>query len=219
MYKRWEVPRSKRQLQRVLRWVKKAKTWQLLIVLILFVFLSATFLRLNNIGMIERRNAVYVADKEGDTQKIKKQLIELQHYVSTHMNTSLDRGIYLEHSYNRDREVAITTAANAHNTQSEIYQKASLECRAKFQGGVDSFRNDYVRCVEAAVSSLPAEQQLETYLPRAASYHYNFASPYISFDIAGIATIITICLGVFIFVRLLLLYLLRWLVRRRSRVI
>jgi hypothetical protein len=73
------VKKSIRQLQRI-------KTWQLLVLLILVLFITATFLRLNNIGMIQRRDAVLAADKVGDLSAIQSRLYDLQRYSATHMN-------------------------------------------------------------------------------------------------------------------------------------
>ena len=53
-------------VRRTVKAVEKVKTWQLAVVLLMAVFVAATFLRLNNIGMIERRDAVYAADEAGD---------------------------------------------------------------------------------------------------------------------------------------------------------
>jgi hypothetical protein len=219
MYKRWAPPSNKRQLKKLLFWLKKAKTWQLLLIVILLLFVAATFLRLNNIGMVERRNAVYEADKQGDKVLIQQRLVALQQYVSSHMNTSLGQGIYLKESYARDREAAISAAANAQNPQSEVYQKASVECRARFQGGTNSFRNDYVTCVQEAVNNLSPEEQAATHLPDPASYHYNFTSPIISFDTAGLATIFILFLTGVVTVRLLLLHSVRLLLKYKKTVI
>ncbi len=216
MYKRWAEPSNKRQLKRLLYWLKRAKTWQLLLVVVLLLFIAATFLRLNNIGMIERRNAVYEADKQGDAVVIRQKLVELQKYVSSHMNTSLGKGIYLKESYARDKEAAIAAVANAQNPQSEVYQKASIECRARFQGGTNSFRNDYVTCVQEAVANLPTDDQTAAFLPDPASYHYNFSSPLVSFDIAGITTVIILLLTGVIVARLILLISIRLLLKYKK---
>lgn len=218
MYKRWAPPKSTRDLRHWLRIIKKAKTWQLIIVLILCSFIAATFLRLNNLGMIERREAVYSADREGDPVKIKLTLVELQHYVASHMNTSLGKGVSLFESYNRDYKSAVDAAADTTNPNSSVYQQASVECQARFQGGVESFRNDYVTCVQNAVNSLSEAQINAPQLPRGADYTYNFASPLISFDLAGIFTVISITLALFIIFRLTLFYLLKWMIKRRVNI-
>lgn len=218
MYKRWEAQKDRFTARRVLRWLKKAKTWQLILILLLCGFIAATFLRLNNIGMIERRDAVLQADKKLDTQKAKQELVALQHYVSSHMNSDLGKGIFLENIYNRDYAAAIAAAAESHNSNSDIYQKAAIDCRAKFQGSADSFRNDYVTCVANAVAELPENQQTAS-TPHIENYHYNFASPLISFDIAGIAVVIMIGITVIILLRLALLYTLKAVVRHQTKIV
>lgn len=219
MYKRWEPPSDKRRLRHWLKIIRHAKTWQLLIVLVLLIFLAATLLRLNNLGMIERREAVIAADKKMDREAAKKALLELQHYVSGHMNTSLEKGVSLKEIFQQDYQKALATAAAASNPSSEVYQRASLECQERFRGGVESFRNDYVACVSAAVANLPPEAQQSAALPRASAYTYNFASPVLSFDFAGIAVVLVVLLGLVIIVRLVALYWLRWLIKRRRRVL
>src|SRR5688572_18672735 len=96
-----------RQLQRI-------KTWQLLILLVLAGFLTATFLRLNNIGMIQRRDAVLIADKEGDAAVIQSRLYDLQRYVFEHANANTGQ-FYLEHQYRRDAQKAVDAASSDNN--------------------------------------------------------------------------------------------------------
>lgn len=223
MYKRWEPPRDTKSIRRWLYIIKKAKTWQLTLVLILLLFITATFLRMNNLQMDKLRNDVIAADKKGDKVVIKNSLIILQEYVRSHMNTSLDtvttKGLELVASYNRDYRAAIEAAGNSHNANSDVYQKASIECRSAWQGNVQSFRNDYVTCVEAAVGNLGPEKKDNLSLPRAVSYRYNFSPPLISFDLAGIFTLLSLFLISIILFRLLLLLSLKTLLKHRQRVI
>src|SRR5687767_10982966 len=114
--KRWERSLSnKKVLARRLWLVKRVKTWQLVIILIIAAFLAATFLRLNNLGMIERREAVVEADKRGEKKAIMESLTELQRYVSAHMNTDMKQGVYLQYSYERDRDKVVDNASTASN--------------------------------------------------------------------------------------------------------
>lgn len=218
MYKRWEPTKNPITVRRCLKWLKKAKAWQLLLLLLLCGFVVATFLRLNNIGMIEHRKAVLEADKNLNDTVTKQKLTELQQYVSSHMNSSLGKGIILQNTYQRDYDKAINDAASTHNTNSDVYQQASIDCRARFHGGVASFRNDYVTCVANAVANLPQNQQ-NADLPKLENYHYNFASPLISLDFAGIFTIAFILLTLFILLRWVLLLTLKFIVKRRAKVI
>lgn len=217
MYKRWEQKKDRFSARHLLRWLKKAKTWQLVLVLILLGFISATFLRLNNIGMIEKREAVIMADKKLNSADTKKKLTELQHYVSSHMNSSMGGGIELNETYQRDYNAAVKAAADAHNPNSDVYQKASIECRAKFRGNRESFQNDYVTCVAKAVANLPNNSQNPD-LPQKINYRYNFASPLISPDFAGFSVITTILLALFILLRLIALYSLKFIIKRRAKV-
>lgn len=155
------------------------------------MIVSATFLRLNNLGMVERRSAVIKADESGDKTAIKNSLVELQHFMSSHMNTEMNGGVYLSKSYERDRAAVLESASTASNPQSAVYQQASIECRAKWQGGVESFRNDYVQCVIDRVSSLSSASAPVVKLPRVDNYRYDFSSPLISLDAAGFFVFLT----------------------------
>lgn len=216
MYKRWAPKKDRFTAKRMLWWLKKAKTWQLVLLVILVSFIAATFLRLNNIGMIERRDAVLAADKKLNDKNTKDQLTRLQNYVTSHMNSDMGKGIILQYTYQRDYDKAVERAANAHNTNSDLYQKAAIDCRARFSGGRESFRNDYVTCVANAVSQLPANQQSAS-LPHLENYHYNFASPLISPDFAGFSVFIAILLLLFILLRLVMLYALKFIIKRRAK--
>ena len=169
------------------------KTWQLVVIVLLLTIVSATFLRLNNLGMIELRTAVIQADEKGDKAEIKQSLIQLQGFISSHMNTKLNGGIYLSKSYERDRAAALEAASSASNPQASVYQQASIECRARWQGNVTSFRNDYVQCVIDRVSALgsSADPTAHTKLPLVDNYRYDFSSPVLSFDMAGLFVVLT----------------------------
>ena len=218
MYKRWEGFDRRRSLHHWLTVLKKAKTWQLIVVLVLLSFVSATFLRLNNLGMVELRSKVEAADKTGDAETIRHSLAQLQHYASAHMN-AYPGVIYLQESYNRDYAKALETAASARNPNSDVYQQASIACRARFQGSVASFRNDYVACVMAEVGSLPPEQQTAVSLPSPGVYRYTFSSPLISFDFAGLGVITTFIVACLIAAKLTGVMVLRMILKRREKVV
>lgn len=199
--------------------VARVKTWQLVVLALLMLIVSATFLRLNNLGMVERRNAVLAADEGGDKAVIKESLVELQRFISAHMNTSLNGGLYLSKSYERDRAAALEAASAAANPQATVYQQASIECRSRFQGGVESFRNDYVQCVVERVNALSpsSDPTAGVKLPKADAYRYDFSPPLWSFDAAGLSVFITgVILAAFV-VRVLTALVLSLVVRGRSR--
>ena len=202
----------KHYLQRLAR----VRTWQLVVIVLLLTIVSATFLRLNNLGMVERRTAVIEADEKGDKAEIKQSLVELQHFMSSHMNTSLNGGVYLSKTYERDRAAILEAAGSASNPQAAVYQQASVECRAKWQGGVTSFRNDYVQCVIDRVSALASstDPTATVKLPLVDNYRYDFSSPVLSFDAAGLLVILTgVTLGAIV-VRVVSSLILSLVVRR-----
>ncbi len=217
MYKRWEGSKQRRSPLYWLRLLRRAKIWQLTILLVLVVFVAATLLRLNNLGMVGLRQKVAAADTSAQPPRIKQSLTELQHYASAHMN-AYPGVVYLQESYNRDYAAAITAAANTANPNSNVYEQASLACREQFRGGEESFRNDYVTCVAAAVSSLPTAQQNAADLPNPQSYRYSFSSPLMSFDFAGISVLIGLILLILMVTKITGVIVLRMVLKRRNNV-
>lgn len=210
---------NKKSLSISLARLNRIRTWQLVVMLIIGLMVSAAFLRINSLEMDDRRAAVYEADAKGDPEEIKRAIIELQQYVSSHMNTSLGTGFYLEQSYNRDRESAINTVATTENPNAAVYQQASIDCRNRFQGGVESFRNDYVTCVAERVRALSPSQDPESglNLPKAEQYHYNFASPLWSPDLAGFAVLFCVIVTSVIVLRIVAAIILRLLIKFRFK--
>lgn len=191
---------DKRKLHHWLVVLRRIRTWQLLILFVLFFGLSAFLLRQNNLGMIELRNLVEKADGEnGDTRTA---LTNLQRYVTAHMNTNLGAGVVLEASYQRAYDAALKEAASAVNPNSAVYVEAETQCRQQF--GTRSFQQ-YLSCVQQKVTALaPGRDPLESVkVPPAELFRYNFASPVFSFDIAGIVVLITAFIGVLIVIKLL----------------
>lgn len=215
----WDITHNKPRIRHVIHVIRTVKTWQLVVVLLLCILGSASLLRLNSLGMSERRTAVLAADEAGDDVKLRASIVDLQRYVSRHMNTNLGNGFYLTKSYERDRDAALASANSSSNPNSSIYQQAAVECRARFRGGAASFRNDYVQCVIERVSALSpqADTALDINLPRADAYKISFASPLWTPDLAGIA--VAICGGIILVLLLrgLSLLLLRALLRRHYR--
>lgn len=209
----------RRRVRTWLRRVRALKSWQLLVLLLIMTIVSATLLRLNNLGMVERRTAVINADEKGDKEALRKSVVNLQNYVSSHMNTSLVGGLYLTKTYERDRDAALAAAENATNPSSSVYQQASVECRARWQGGVASFRSDYVQCVVEKVGSLAPQSDPTAglKLPKADAYRINFVSPLWTPDLAGLSVLICVVLILAILVRLATLVILRLLLRKHYR--
>lgn len=216
---RWDRLKDKATYRRTLRRIRSLKTWQLVVVLFLGIILSATLLRLNNLEMVERRTAVIQADEKGDPEALRASIVELQRYVARHMNTSLGGGFFLSKTYERDRDAALAAANQSTNPNSSVYQQASIECRSRFQGGRESFRNDYVQCVIERVSAMSPQTDVEhtLNLPKADAYKVNFSSPFWTPDLAGLAVAFCALVTLVILGRALLTLVLRMLLKRHYR--
>lgn len=205
---------DKRQVRRSIRQLQRVKTWQLVILLIIVGFIAATFLRLNNVGMVERRGAVLAADKDGDPAAIQARLYDLQRYVSSHMNTAMG-SIYLENQYKRDSERIINGASSDGNPNGNIYKKAQDHCAPKFT----HYSQAYLQCtVDYLAQYSPANNPSSTViLPKADTYRHSFASPVWSADFAGWSVLVALLIVVMIIGRLIGLGVLRLILKMRYR--
>jgi hypothetical protein len=198
---------DKKHIKRTINGLQRIKTWQLVVLLLLAVFLAATFLRLNNIGMVQRREAVLSADENGDEQIIIQRLYDLQQYVSSHMNTSLGNGIYLEASYYRDYQALVDQASNTQNSNGNIYKKAQQVCAPQYS----QYSAGYVQCTLRELDKYPAATELksEVEAPPAELYRHSFSSPLWTPDFAGWSVLICVVLVLMILARLITLLILR----------
>jgi hypothetical protein len=206
---------DKRRIQRSIRGLQRVKTWQLIIVFILALFLSATFLRLNNIGMIERRTAALTADESGNSVVTANRLYDLQRYVSAHMNTDMGKGLYLETSYKRDVQAAYDKASLDNNPNGNIYKKAQEVCAPQFS----RYSYAYLQCTTGELAKYPAASNLvdSVNVPKADTYLHVFVSPLWSSDFAGWSVIVCMVIALMIFARLLSLGILRIILRQHYK--
>ena len=202
------VKQSIKDLQRV-------KTWQLIILLVIVGFIAATFLRLNNIGMVHRRDAVISADKEGNQEALINRLYDLQRYVAAHMNTDLGRGVYLEHSYKRDLQAWQENQYGSANPNGNIYKKAQEVCAPQFS----SYSYAYLQCTTNELAKYPAAANpaSDTSKPRQESYIHAFASSSWSPDFAGWSVVAFGVIVLLILIRLASLAFLQMLLRRNYK--
>lgn len=203
---------DKRQVRRNIKRLQRVKTWQLVILLILASFVAATFLRLNNIGMVERRTAVMAADEAGNEEALIDRLYDLQRHVSGHMNTDLGRGVYLEASYNRDLQEWQTAQYGDQNPNGNIYKLAQEVCAPRFS----SYSAAYLQCTTSELAKYPAAQTPGegSGKPRQEAYIHDFASPVWSPDFAGWSIVACIAIAALIVIRLISLGILQLLLRR-----
>lgn len=203
---------QQRTVRKTIKNLQRVKTWQLLILLVLMVFVTATFLRLNNVGMTQRKEAVIAADEQGDAEATRARLLDLQHYVSAHMNTDKN-DVYLASQYERDKEQLIKQAASTNQSGEVINQKVDAICKPQFssynQGYVDCFAREYAKY---APGSDPVSQ---VKMPDTDRYRFVFAPPLWSPDFAGFSLLACVVIVLLIIGRLITLVVLRLLLKRK----
>ncbi len=214
---------DKKRVRKGIKQLQRIKTWQLVILLLLVGLVAATFLRLNNIGMVERRDAVKAGDETGDSDALKNRLYDLQRYVSAHMNTDPGK-IALINSYQRDSQKAkeAAQAAGDNNPNGNVYQKAADVCDPI--GKAQGWRwpdPRYIACVDTELSKYPATNGpvAKIELPDVNLYYHSFLAPVWSPDFAGWSLVICFILVVIIIGRLVGLLVLRLLLRRHYKAI
>jgi hypothetical protein len=206
---------DKRGLKHKLGQVQKVATWQLVVLLVFAVFLSATFLRLNNIGMVERREAVIAADEAGVEEVIQDRLYDLQRYVSSHMNTDLGGGVSLQHSYERDYEAAYERASANNNSSRNVYESVQETCAPRFS----SWSQAYVQCVSSELAKYPSGEELASSVkePNPELYVHDFSSPRWSSDFAGWSVLLTVVIFVMILIRITSVIILKQMLSKHHR--
>lgn len=210
---------DKHKVRSTLRFLQHIKTWQLCIVLILCAFLAATFLRLNNIGMIERRLAVIAADEAGDSSVTQRRLFDLQRYVGAHMNTDPGRIAFIG-QHQRDSQKLKDQAAAQDTSDGNVYQKAAAVCdpiaRAQDWRWPDP---RYTQCVDTELSKYPASSGPVTSIkvPDVSMYYHSYVSPAWTPDFAGFSVLACVVIALMILVRLVSLFILRLLLKHHYK--
>lgn len=205
---------DKRQVRHTIKQLQRVQTWQLVVLLVLSLFLSATFLRLNNIGMIERRKAVIAADESGNSTAVTNRLYDLQRYSAAHMNANTG-GFYLEHQYERDVEKIVNEASVVTNPNGNINAQVDAICRARHS----VYSQYWVQCFAEELAKFPAapDPASQVTLPNPELYRYSFLSPRWSPDFAGWSVALSGAIALMILARLLSLGILRLMLKKHYR--
>lgn len=198
----------------IIRRIQRVKTWQLLIILVLSGFLTATFLRLNNIGMAQRYQSVLTADKEGKDDDIANRMYDLQRYASSHMNAGVEQ-FDLTRQYERDVQKIIEAATNDSNPNGNVNAKAEAICHPQFA----LWSPAYVRCFTDELAKFPPAPNPadNVVLPNPALYRHAFVSPLWSPDFAGFSLLVFLIIAAVIVVRFTHLGLLYVLLKLRHK--
>lgn len=209
------VVADKSRIKKSIKDLQRVQTWQLIILLIIAGFISATFLRLNNIGMVQRREAVINADKEGSQEDVVSRLYDLQRYVASHMNTNLGKGVYLEETYARDYQNWMKNNYGTSNPNGNIYKKAQEVCAPQFS----SYSYAYLQCTTNELAKYPSanDPASESSKPRKEAYIHNFASPLWSPDFAGWSVVVFGGIALLIVIRLVSLGVLQIMLRHKFK--
>lgn len=207
---------DKRNIRKNLKRIETVKTWQLVILLILSLFIAATFLRLNNTGMISRRNAIEGIDKSGDVQDTASRIYDIQRYAASHMNA--DTGVfYLQGQYDRDVKAAVAAGSGDASTGGNSPQaKADAICNPNLQ--IHGYSLAYQNCM---LEQLDKQGQVvdpaSITLPNPALYRYSFTSPLWSPDFAGWSVVVSLLLMLTIVIRAIAWFVLKLLLKRHYR--
>lgn len=216
---------DKRKTKFRIKRLSQIKTWQLVILLVMSSFISATFLRLNNVGMVERRESVENADKTGDIVSLQQRLYDLQRYVSTHMNAHPGK-IALDHTYKRvyDQKLKEFEEVIKNQSNNDTVSKVRSVCDAKAQrGGYGRVTTQadprYVNCINEEWEKYPAAKvaNLQFEAPSTEPYYHTFVSPVWSADFAGWSLLVTVLIAVIIIVRLVILGVLKLMLKQRNK--
>ncbi len=199
-------------IRKTISMVQRVKTWQLVLILLIMLFVAATFLRLNNVGMVQRRDAARVAT---DPKDARERLYDLQKYAISHMNAYTGT-FYLEGQYNRDAAVVTEKIKQATVGGSEnVNARADALCKPLSTGYSKEYQDCMIREITRGgqVVDLAALPQY----PDKSLYRYAFESPLLSFDFAGASVVVCLLIILAIVSRAIGLLVLKMLLKTHYR--
>jgi len=196
--------------RRFLGLLKHIKTWQLLVVLLLFIMLTAIFLRLNNINMMDKREALIEADKTGDITVVQEAAKNLQNYVAHHMNTSTGR-VALQTLYDQAFNKIVETN-KIPDVENGDYQAAMVKCRQIYPRG----GTNWAKCVADSVGVSEVDITTEP-LPSPDAYYVSYVPARWSFDLAGFSMLICFLLTIAIILHLVFIIILKVILKFKYR--
>lgn len=212
-------------VRRLLRSFGAVQNWQLLLILIPLLFITATLLRLDHLRMAELRDAVISADNLGDDALLQEKLQALQEFTFKHVvvniverngtqNLTFGTGpFYLEGQYLRAANEAIAEAesqlANDSNPNGNIYAAVSAICRPLALANGWAWNSPgYLNCWTSELDKYPAAEELNSQLtanvPSTELFRYDYASPIWTPSWAGWAILACIIILAIIIIRLVI---------------
>ncbi len=171
--KRIKEDRKEQRSAHFLSFIRSIRTWQLILILIPLLFMTATFLRFDNLKMQDLRTAVLEADRagednegklpEGETQRPQEEITaditskvrELKVFTESHTVVNfLDKNgeteivfgtgpFYLEHQYNRLAYAALQKAQELANQISDNNPNGNIYAHANEVCRPQAIRNGW----------------------------------------------------------------------------
>lgn len=173
-----------------MKFIKKIKIWHLFLACIVLFVVGIQSVRMNNLRMVELRQKVFEADKNG--QEIKEAMVILQDYVSHHMGTTTQ--VPLKYSYERAAKAAIDKAQASNGQPANIFQNLPPECPK--ENGFYKITNPCVKAhVDKRLAELGGQGSSIPDLPNKQLYIFSFSAPILSLDIAGLSLVMSLLSG------------------------
>ncbi|MBQ3305935.1 hypothetical protein IJH02_00660 [Candidatus Saccharibacteria bacterium] len=212
-------------LKIALKKLSMVKTWQLILILLPLLFITATFMRFDHIKMVELKEAVVKADEGGNDAEISRTLEELKKFTRTHtvINVVERNGesyvtfgtgpLYLEKQYLRKTgEILEQAAANPpsdDNPNGNVYAAAMSVCQPQAQANGWAWNDpNYINCYMTEINKFPTSEKIEdeyvVALPDTTLYRFDFASPMWTPTLSGLFTIICLVLIVIIIIKFII---------------
>ena len=211
--------------RRLLRNFGAVQNWQLILILIPLLFVTATLLRLDHLRMAELRDEVLAADELGDETILQEKLLALQEFTFKHVvvnvverngmqNITFGTGpFYLEGQYLRAANIAIAEAedklSDDSNPNGNIYAAVSAICRPQAIANGWAWNSPgYLNCWTSELDKYPASEELNSQLtadvPPTELFRYNYASPIWAPSWAGWAILACVIIIAIVIIRLII---------------
>ena len=202
---------GKHRIKKLLKKIEALKIWQLVILLIMSFFVIATALRLNNVEMIRRREAVISADKELNLEKAIDRLKELRDFTSKHMNTSTT--VQLEKIYLDETEQMKEQASKNYGV--EITAKARAVCDPRFQS--IGYGVQYSQCFADELAKYNRDNAKiddKIKFPEASLYINRFSSPFWTPDLMGWTVVVAVIIIILIIFKIINVLILKMILKK-----
>lgn len=164
------------------------KTWQLVILIIIFGALSAWSLRQNSLKTLDLQGKVLMSDElnVGTEEAVK----ELGDHIISSMNSDMAGPIQLPNSFNRDYEKLVLSSEEVTNSQYLSIREKCVTFDVPVEAQSECIRNE-TNQITSEEFSLPLEL-----------YSFDFKSPLWSPDMAGWSSLLTVVFSTFLFIKI-----------------